>query len=516
MVKDGMYKGSYRTNKLDDVSNVLLAYGKYNNYSGGEFRNLPIEEQVKYSLQDSKLVMDLSKYRDFEALDSMLAIAEITGLDFERICQTRLTTWWGAIFDKMVDSAQCPSYRQIEYLDSPKGAKIIPPKKGMYHDVVVVDAQSLYPSVAIKYNLSFDTINCQCCYDNPQAKISKIIPKEFTAECKYIINPTTDWICQKRNGAFPSKLKGFKEERLKQKQQGNNAKAHALKILINGGYGVFGHRHFRYFDGRAAELITATGRYTLAQMQQVAENEYGFEVIYGDTDSLFLNNTAGKDVKGFTQRFRQNCGISLEVKNKYDKLLLSAGEKHYIGVEKGKIDNVGYEGEKSDRCEYFHTVYDQLLDDMLIKEIDPLPNVKKAFRDLQSGKIDSKLLTIAQRVNQEPGDYVASARVGRIAKVLNANKGDLVHFYNANEKHTGKSWTLDPAEIDYSKYKELLWNIVSEILQIAGYSVADLAQEFGVKIKVKNHSRSIKKKSVLENYSYNIADNKTGSIGGGK
>ena len=107
---------------------------------------------------------------------------------------------------------------------------------------------------------------------------------------------------------------------------------------------------------------------------------------------------------------------------------------------------------------------------------------------------------------------MANARVGRIAKVLNANKGDLVHFYNANEKQTGKSWTLDPEEIDYSKYKELLWNTVSEILQIAGYPVADLAREFGIKIKVKCQGRSRKKKSVLENYS--IVDNKRDNAGG--
>jgi DNA polymerase, archaea type len=149
--------------------------------------------------------------------------------------------------------------------------------------VVVVDAQSLYPSMAINYNLSFDTINCPCCASDPEAKISKIIPSEFTSNCIYI-NPQTDWICRKCTGAFPLKLKDFKAERLKEKKLGNKAKQHTLKILINGGYGVFGHKYFKYFDGRVSELITATGRYTLSQMQQVAVSEYGFDIIYGDTD----------------------------------------------------------------------------------------------------------------------------------------------------------------------------------------------------------------------------------------
>jgi DNA polymerase elongation subunit (family B) len=60
MVKDGMYHSAYRTNKLDDVSKALLGYGKYKNYSGAQFKALPIEEQIEYSLRDSQPVMELS------------------------------------------------------------------------------------------------------------------------------------------------------------------------------------------------------------------------------------------------------------------------------------------------------------------------------------------------------------------------------------------------------------------------------------------------------------------------
>lgn len=74
LVKDGMYHGKYRTNALDDVANTLLGYGKYKNYSGADFNSLPIDEAEKYSLQDSKLVIDLSKYNDFELLDAMQRI----------------------------------------------------------------------------------------------------------------------------------------------------------------------------------------------------------------------------------------------------------------------------------------------------------------------------------------------------------------------------------------------------------------------------------------------------------
>ena len=94
------------------------------------------------------------------------------------------------------------------------------------------------------------------------------------------------------------------------------------------------------------------------------------------------------------------------------------------------------------------------------------------------------------------------------------NKGDLIEFYNANVKKAGKSWTLDPAQIDIAKYKELLWNTIKEILDIEGCSVTDLAKEFGIKIKGQGRKKSNKKKPIFEDYS--IVLNKENGIGGEK
>jgi DNA polymerase I len=393
MVKDGMYHSVYRTNKLDDVSKALLGYGKYKDYSG-EFKALSPEEQVQYSLRDSQLVMELSKYNDSEVLDAMLAVAEITELDFENICRTNLSTWWCAIFDKLIRDGKCPPLTKLEFTGSYKGADVLAPKKGLYNNIVVVDAKSLYPSVGINYNLSFDTINCSCCKNNSDAKLSKLIPAKFTKDCKFV-NPNTDWICRQHIGAFPSRLKVFKAERLKQKDLGNKSKQFALKILINGGYGVFGNKDYSFYDPRVAELVTAAGRFILSEMQHSANYDYGFEIVYGDTDSLFLNNTSDKALKEFQAKFNEKYGIELEIKNRYDKLLLSSNKKHYIGYEKGVVDAVGFEGEKSDRPEFFHKVYSQLIEDIIKQERDPIPNLREAIRKLDL-KANPDLLKISK------------------------------------------------------------------------------------------------------------------------
>jgi hypothetical protein len=170
--------------------------------------------------------------------------------------------------------------------------------------------------------------------------------------------------------------------------------------------------------------------------------------------------------------------------------LLRAGKKHYIGVENGILDNVGFEGEKNDRPEFYHIVYDKLVKNIMIDEIDPLPDIRKAFLDLDCGKVDSSLLKISQKVGRYPDNDVVTARVGTIARAVNAKEGDLIKYYNSNKKKTGNSWTLDPAQTDIAKYKELLWNIIKEILDIEGCSVTDLAKELGIKVKGQCRKRS--------------------------
>ena len=166
LVKNTIYHSAYRTNKLDDVSKTLLGYGKYKDLSGKDFQALPLEEQRRYSLQDSKLVMDISKNDNYAVLDAMFAISEITGLAFDRVCKTDLSPWWATLFNQMIANGETTT-RPIHEFDKSgkqyKGALVLEPKFGLYSNIIVVDAASLYPTVSILYNISFDTINCECC-----------------------------------------------------------------------------------------------------------------------------------------------------------------------------------------------------------------------------------------------------------------------------------------------------------------------------------------------------------------
>ena len=80
--------------------------------------------------------------------------------------------------------------------------------------------------MAILYNISFDTVNCECCKNDLQCRISEGITKGKAKGCRI---QNEYWICRQKNGAFSNKLKIFKE-RLEQKKPGNQVKQLAKTI----------------------------------------------------------------------------------------------------------------------------------------------------------------------------------------------------------------------------------------------------------------------------------------------
>lgn len=427
--------------------------------------------------------MGLSKYNTFEVLDAMRAISEITELDFERVCRTNVSTWWGSVFDKMVKNGECQRKIENTFSGTYRGAEVLKPKQGFYHNLVVMDATSLYPSLAINCNLSFDTINCNCCKNNSNARISTTLDNQFLQDCKFI--DANCWICKNEEGAFPKKLGLFKEERLKQKKFGNNSKQLAFKILLNSGYGVYGDSGFSYYDPRVAELITAYGRQVLSKMQEIA-NDLGFQVVYGDTDSLFLDSPPKESLSKFQDKFNRELDIELGIKNTYFNCILSKGKKHYIGYgvddkNRKTFDIVGMEGKKSDRPKFVNSTFKQLVNDVVRDNVDPIPNLRRAMSDLDLNNVHQDLMKISKLLRENPEDYRSkTCQSTKIGNALGKTKGELIEYFVSNIKKTGSSWSTNPADIDVKWYKQSLWNTVKEVLEIAGYPVEDLANEFGV------------------------------------
>jgi DNA polymerase, archaea type len=327
----------------------------------------------------------------------------------------------------------------------------------------VVDVVSLYPSVAILHNISFDTVNCACCIEKEDAKVpADVIDKGY-------------WICKQREGAFPKKLRQFKEERVRQKQLGNEVKQLGLKILINGGYGLFGNPASKYADIRVAELITAYGRQALRMMQDIA-SDMGFNAVAGDTDSLFLDGSHSSPdiIQKFIGQCKERIGVDIEHSLTFVKAAIIK-KKRYFGVTtNGEIKAVGMEGKKNDRPAWIRKVFDQFLEDFKGHR-DPLVNLKAAINDLESGKIDPELLKIKVKLAKNPEDYAVNNPNKKIGILLGAKAGDVIWYFktDGDDKKKKASVSINPQEIGVCKYKEMLISTVKDALETLGYDNAE-------------------------------------------
>lgn len=118
-------------------------------------------------------------------------------------------------------------------------------------------------------------------------------------------------------------MNALTKERIKYKKNGLEIESQAIKAIVNSGYGVFGHPYFKYYDPRVAELVAAIGRYTLTRMQTIAK-KLGFVVLYGDTDSLFVNNIGSFDnARKFITECESNLGVTVGHERIFERLILT-------------------------------------------------------------------------------------------------------------------------------------------------------------------------------------------------
>ena len=212
-MKSIIYQNSYKDLSLNTVCKVILDEGKYENLDGHNIQSLSKEEQLEYVTQDARLVMKLSKWDDYKMFDLMNAISLIINVPFERVCHTQISTWWKKIIEDRIKSNDCrpPTMdcKKRKYV----GGHVIEPKVGFYNKVPVnvLDVKSLYPSIMITHNISFDTVNCNCCKNDPGARVGDGIMSLINSGLPEEEKREGYWICQSQDyeGIIPRLLRGL-------------------------------------------------------------------------------------------------------------------------------------------------------------------------------------------------------------------------------------------------------------------------------------------------------------------
>jgi DNA polymerase elongation subunit (family B) len=302
---------------------------------------------ARYCVQDCVLVFDL--YKKLEVFNNIMAMANACSVPVSYI----VTRGQGIkieslIFKECYELGQRvrvlprPAFRGAAQEDeSYEGAIVLPPKPDYYFEspVGVADFASLYPSTIVSENISYDTLVWAKDYDLA-GRFVKLAHGSVEDEAH--ADPSVSWtdieydilipdpadkrknpvkiragtrVCRyaqfagNEKGALPkiiNKLLAARKAKRKEAEKEPDpfrkalldAEQLAYKLTANSLYGQLGSPTFKIRLQPLAASVTAYGRKQIMFAKSVIEEFYGStaadprcaaEVVYGDTDSLFVN-----------------------------------------------------------------------------------------------------------------------------------------------------------------------------------------------------------------------------------
>ncbi|KAJ7973360.1 DNA polymerase [Quillaja saponaria] len=269
---------------------------------------------IEYIMERAKL--DLELMNQLDMVNRTSELARVFGIDFfsvlSRGSQYRVESMFLRLAHTQNYLAVSPGNQQVASQPAMECLPLVmEPESGFYADpVLVLDFQSLYPSMIIAYNLCF----CTCLGKVMASKENTLGVSSFSPD-PHILRELKDQILLTPNGVMfvppkvckgvlPRLLEEILSTRIMVKQAMKkltpsqkvlqrifNARQLALKLIANVTYGYTAAG----FSGRMpcaelADSIVQCGRRTLERAIAFvnAHQKWNARVIYGDTDSMFV------------------------------------------------------------------------------------------------------------------------------------------------------------------------------------------------------------------------------------
>uniref|UniRef100_A0A8C0QP38 DNA polymerase n=1 Tax=Chelonoidis abingdonii TaxID=106734 RepID=A0A8C0QP38_CHEAB len=196
------------------------------------------------------------------------------------------------------------------------GGLVLDPKVGFYDTfILLLDFNSLYPSIIQEFNICFTTV--QRVSSDAQKRAEDGVQEEIPE----LPDPSLEM------GILPKEIRKLVERRRQVKQLMKqpdlnpdlylqyDIRQKALKLTANSMYGCLGFSYSRFYAKPLAALVTHKGREILMHTKEMVQ-KMNLEVIYGDTDSIMINTNS----TNLEEVFKLGNKIKSEV-NKLYKLL---------------------------------------------------------------------------------------------------------------------------------------------------------------------------------------------------
>ena len=407
----------------------------------------------------------IKKKVDSKHLHSMFMLARLANIPISDTYHNRkVSTWIKSILHyylrkKNILIPTAKELRKGEKTHSVKGALTLTPEPGIYFNTVVVDFDSMYPSLIDSYNLSHETIDC----DDKKCQTNKV--------------PELDhYVCTKLRGVYSILIGSLKDLRIHWFKPRSKNKALSperrslakttsdlLKLILVSSYGVVIRIH-GLSRSSLGESITAYGRYSLRTAYDIAKNN-GLHPIYGDTDSLFLENPNDQQIEWLIKTVKTKLKLDLSVQERYNMCVLPKASKAYFGIRKdGTVDIKGLTAIKSNSPNFINTIFNECVQELkiatnkleLIKAKKRIKTVvNKAVTNLKLGKVRLKDLEYVVVIHEDPKEKLKSKTLHQpyqsAFQLLESGKKvkrrDKIHFIKVKPFiYKGRKFTVKPTE----------------------------------------------------------------------
>ncbi|MAE65639.1 MAG: DNA polymerase II [Phycisphaeraceae bacterium] len=396
-----------------------------------------------YCLEDSRLVRDILEATGLVAMT--LRRSMLTGLALENA--------WGSIaafdflyLDRLHRQRIVAPTLGVDRKDAggAPGGLVMPARAGLHPHVFVFDFMSLYPSIISTFNI------------DPLAHVrAESLPSSD------VITAPNGATFAREQGILPAMLEEFFAQRSTAKGAGDELASFTYKIVMNSFYGVLASGSCRFASPRLAGAITGFG-HELLRWAAAALDDLGAAVLYGDTDSLFVDARLPDDIalddalehgrrlcdrmnRMIADHLREKYGVSsrleLEFEKYYRRLFLPvsradetrARAKGYAGLRMApgveEVEIIGMEAARHDWTNLAHDLQRRLLD-LLFHDAPPgdiEQCVARCVEDVRAGRRDADLV-YRKRLRKKVDDYTRTSPPHVKAARLLSKPPSVIHY----------------------------------------------------------------------------------------
>lgn len=366
-----------------------------------------------YNLEDCILVSDI--VAKTELIDFAIQRSSLTGLLLDRMGGSV------AAFENLYlpllhrNGYVAPNYGEgFSEIKSP-GGFVMDSCPGLYDSILVLDFKSLYPSIMRTFKI------------DPMGLIEGLHQSVGIAGFN-------GGLFDREKHCLPDLITMLGQQRDQAKKEHNHHLAQAIKIIMSSFYGVLGSEGCRFFDVRLSSSITQRS-HEIIQRSALWIEQQGYQVIYGDTDSVFVwlkekKSQAQADVIGkqlssalngwwstiLLEEHQLESFLEIEYETHYKKFFMPSirgaevgSKKRYAGTIQtatGENDSIVFKGLEAVRSDWtlLAREFQQELFKRIFADEEYQTWMKQEVTDLMDGKKDQQLI-YRKRLRQPLADY---------------------------------------------------------------------------------------------------------------